>query len=63
MAHKTNRPVALRLFMVFRKGLSIWTTIVWTWKYGLSLRDTMINVNANFSMGGTLSYERRGGHD
>ena len=55
IAHKTNRLAASRLSIVFRRGLSVWTTMVYAWKYGLSLRAAVIKVKANFFMGGYLS--------
>ena len=55
IALNTNRSVASRLFIVFCRGLSIWTTMVCVWIYSLTLHATVIRAIANFSMGGYLS--------
>ena len=55
MAQSVNHPTASGLLIAHRKGLSVRTTTVWAWKYGLSLRATVTNAKASFSMGGNLS--------
>ena len=56
IAHKMSRLATSRLFMIFRRGLSVWNTIVYAWKYVLSLRATVIKAKANFPMEGYLSF-------
>ena len=41
MAQSANFPAASGLLIARRKGLSVKTTTVWAWKYGLSLRVTV----------------------
>ena len=55
MAQSANLPATSRLLIAHHKGLSIRTTTVWAWKYGLSLRAIVTNAKASFSMGGYLS--------
>ena len=55
MAESANRPTASGLLIARRRGLSVRTTTVWTWKYGLSLRVAVTNTKASFSKGGYLS--------
>ena len=55
IAYKTSHPAASKLSIVFWKGLSVWTTVVCAWKYGLSLWAAVIKVKGNFSIGGYLS--------
>ena len=54
MAQSANRPVVSGLLVARYKGLSVRTTTVWAWKYGLSLRAAVTNAKASFSMGGYL---------
>ena len=54
-AHKAIRPAALGLFMALLNGLSVRTTIVFAWKYGLSFRAAVTNAKASFSIWGYLS--------
>ena len=55
MAQSANLPAASGLLIARCKGLSVRTTTVWAWKYGLSLQAIVTNVKASFSMGGYLS--------
>ena len=50
--HRTSHPAASRLFIAFYSNLSVWTTMVCAWKYGLSFRAAMISVKASFSIEG-----------
>ena len=59
IVHRTNRPVASELFIIFCSSLSIWTTKVCAWKYSLSFRAAVINAKASFSIGGYLSSSPR----
>ena len=59
MAQSANLPAALGLLIARRKGLSVRTTTVWAWKYGLSLRAAVTSAKASFSMGGYLSFALR----
>ena len=53
IAHSAIRPTALGLLITLHRGLSVRTTIVWAWKYSLSLRAVVTNAKASFSIGGT----------
>ena len=55
IAHKAIRLVASGLFMTLLKGLSVRTTMVYAWKYGLSFHAVVTNVKARFSIWGYLS--------
>jgi len=49
-AHNAIHPVDLGLLIALRRGLSIRTTTVYAWKYGLSIRATVTNTKASFSI-------------
>ena len=51
MAQSANLPATSRLLIAHHKGLSIRTTTVWAWKYGLSLQAIVTNAKASFSIG------------
>ena len=55
IAHSAIRPAASGLLIARRKGLLVKTTIMWAWKYGLSLRAAVIKAKASFSIGEYLS--------
>ena len=55
IAHSAIHLVASRLVIARRKGLLVRTTTVSAWKYGLSLRATVIKARVSFSIGGYLS--------
>ena len=50
IAHKAILPATSGLLMALLKGLSVKTTMVCAWKYGLSFRVAVINTKANFSI-------------
>ena len=50
IAYKAILPAASGLLIAFLKDLSIKTTMVCAWKYGLSFRAAIINAKANFSI-------------
>ena len=52
--HRTSHPATSELFIVFRSDLSVLTTMVFAWKYGLSFQETVINAKSIFSIGGYL---------
>ena len=47
---KAILPATSGLLMALLKGLSVKTTMVCAWKYGLSFRAAVINAKANFSI-------------
>ena len=51
-AHNAIRPTASRLLMALHRGLSVRTTTVCAWKYGLSFHAVVTNVKASFSIDG-----------
>ena len=53
IAHSAICPTALGLLITLHRGLSVRTTIVWAWKYSLSLRAVVTNAKASFSIRGT----------
>ena len=55
ITHSAIRPATSLLLIARHRGLSVRTTIVWAWKYGLSLRVAITKVKASFSIGGYLS--------
>ena len=54
-AYNTVCPATSGLLMVLLRGLSVKTTIVYAWKYGLSFRAAITNANVNFSIWRYLS--------
>ena len=55
IAYNAIRLVASGLLIAHCKVLSVKTTTVWVWKYGLSLRAAITKVKTSFSIGGYLS--------
>ena len=56
IAHWIILHVASALFITFFIGWSVITKIGFAWKYGRSLREVIIKVNAIFSMCGYLAF-------
>jgi len=54
IAHKIIHPAAFGIFIALCNGLSVWTIMVYAWKYGLSFRAAVIREKASFSMRGYL---------
>ena len=54
IAYRISYPTAFGLFIAFRSGLFIWTTMVCAWKYNLSFRVVVISAKASFSIRGYL---------
>ena len=59
MVQSASHPAASGLLIARRRGLSVRTITIWAWKYDLSLRATVTNTKASFSMGGYLSLAPR----
>ena len=55
IAHNAFCPAASRLLIAHHRGLSVRMTIVWAWKYDLSLWATVTKAKASFSIGGYLT--------
>ena len=51
IAYSTIHPVTLGLLIALHRGLFVRMTIVWAWKYGLSLRVAVTNAKASFPIG------------
>ena len=51
IAQRNSCAAAFGLFIVFRSGLSVWTIMVCSWKYGLSFQAAVISAKPSFSIG------------
>ena len=56
IVYRTNCLAASGLFIALSRGLSVWTIMMYAWKYGLSLQVDVIRAKANFSIGGYVPF-------